>query len=275
MSFCLPLGKMIKITRSKKMKREEIDILKFLGFTDVELDIVETLHRMPTPQTAQEIKESLGKSKSTNLHKTLNKLSDRQIISKLKGRPARFRIKQLKPYLYKKLIKKEKQIGKFLYFVNPKHETVPISEIEEVTLLSSRDEYRKFGQKRVKKIERRLRIIASGRPQDPEFFKAHVDLVKKGISVQVIANRIMEKDIDTYENWEANGIKVKWVTEWPGLNMIIYDNKTVQIAIKENFGDREKKGVVIDNQIIASFFAWWFYDIWEDKAFPLQNRRDC
>lgn len=241
------------------MKVDLDEIKKMYSLTALDLEIMLTLQKANRAYTILEM-QNLLKNRGKNLYRSINKLVDRGLVQKMGSHPSRYESLDVVHLLEQKLISRKKEIESMISEIGCKKGVTSGA----FGILSSRDEYRKFGMEKMRKVRDQMLLIVSGVPQSADFFKLHVDLVRKGVDVKILVSGYNKKFKTMYERWQENGIKVR-VENAPGINVIIYDNEAIQMAFKSDKASKDKFGIAVSNKYFVPFMKMCFDMLWESS----------
>ncbi|MBU0975672.1 MAG: hypothetical protein ABIE03_07725 [Patescibacteria group bacterium] len=242
------------------MKRTYKDILAYFDFSSLKIEILEILDTDRKALTIKEINSKLD-SRGKNLYRPIKFLLEQGLITELDTYPASYRVKDLQSILKRRLeeavqeitnLQKERGIvGRRRVLYRP-----------IIRSFESRDEYKRYGRARMPKVSRTLRIVASGSEQNSEFWKTHLDIIKRKGKVWFIVNNLNTSELKRFENWERSGILLrrKYLA---GLNLVIYDEDTFQLGARQNKNTRDKFGIASNDKILVLFFIRYFDILWE------------
>jgi predicted transcriptional regulator len=217
----------------------ETEVLGKLRSEEKSITIKELIHRIP--------------DKGKNLYRPVKHLVKIGLVEEIHHYPRKYSTRnfelKVKASIYNK--------------INALKRLVPdLNSIDDsIQILANRTEYKDFGKAQMQMVQNSLQLLVSGSPQKASFFAEHIKLAERGVKIQWLVTNYKEAGHNVYNNLKRNGIEVR-KKSIEGINVIIYDSKVIQMAIKTDPKRKEKIGIVIKNEFLVKFLKSYFEALW-------------
>lgn len=234
-----------------------LEVKEVLDLTDLEAEVLAVLVDTKVKLSVKKLNKILT-TRGKNLYRSLERLVGLGLIEESLTRPKTYSAKRFETKLKYMVEKKSLEMQTLLSDRND-------SNTEEMIFFGNRNEYRSFGETKLAKVSEKLNLIVSGAVQNNDFFAKHVSLIKRGVDIRCIIPIVDKDKEDMLKNWVRNGFKIRYNPVVQGINMIFYDDRVVQLALKEGNTSRKKSGIAINNKNLAVFWRRYFDILWKSS----------
>jgi sugar-specific transcriptional regulator TrmB len=234
--------------------------LKILGLTKLETATYLALGKSPQSTAA-------GLSKILNTpvestHQTLSKLKQKNYITSSNEYPKKHQTVPSDLIRINKISESEDALNQLLRLSPSLSETHQSNLIQYIP---NRQTYHQISQEQLEKLKNEVLIIASGTGEfEPSFFNALVKINQSNKIHRTVVLSFDTTNTEKLKNWIKNGFQIRY-RPGNGINLIIYDRETVQIAVHTVVGSREKQGFLITNKDLANFLAEFHNYLWKNS----------
>jgi len=133
-------------------------------------------------------------------------------------------------------------------------------------IIPNRKEYHKMGERLFNRVKKEVLVIASGTGDlSAEFVGAKFGAVGRGIRYRILAMTQNASNSDKLKNWQKTGFEIRF-KEGKGINLVIYDRRLVQLAIRIEEDSKEKMGLLIENKTLAEYLGEFYDFLWKNAT---------
>jgi sugar-specific transcriptional regulator TrmB len=239
------------------MKRLMFLLEENLNITALESEVLQILLNADRNLTAKVIKANL-QERGENVYRPLDSLVELGLIEEIQTWPKKYSAENFEQKLLDLINDKANKLAEIKSHITEAAENKSAIKPQIVKFFGNRTEYRNFREMQMQNVKKFFDLAVSGNPQNE-----HIKLVKRGVKVRCLVTNYRKKHENMYKLWQKNSIEVRKYG-LKGLNLIIYDRRLVQLAMKEKPEKKEKSGIAFDNKILGRSFTDFFDKLWND-----------
>lgn len=198
-------------------------------------------------------------------HRTLKSLREKQLVHTSDTKPMKIRalspsvaLRQLIDKRYQEDVIKEQDLEKQLRKQKTPHEELRIDVLQDKKEIFSND------LSLIQHVKRGIFIYSIGEPIPQEVFVAICEKVQQGIIVQLLVETYDNKNKELLHYWQQNGWSIRHNASSPlGCSLVIYDNDTAIVQIRQREHSDERIGIVFHNPLFVEAQRQLYLTLWE------------
>ena len=241
----------------------EIEILKKLGLTEYESNIVLVLLHLGASKVGEIIKRcSVPRNKA---YECLEKLSKRGIVEVIPSNPKKYFIKNtdsLKILIKDKEDELELLKNDFEKIEKIKIDRLPQSVNESVGIIYGHGAFVSKLKESMESVCVENLVVARKVRVDPIMLRLTENAIKRGAKIKMLMPKIQE---DNVKEWMKIGVKIRFLDKLPEITFSTFDDKIcrLNLMISTNIADPDPT-LWIENRAFISILREKFNNLWKN-----------